>query len=738
MSTEDGTSKIDRQANKPAKRSSTSLALSRFSNAFSQRWHKILLLTAVAVTATSAYVLLRPSVYIANTEILVDNSTKLVTDLSDIGIGAASDSSQGGLGSELKLLMSSSTIDRVVDQVSTDIDQDAAFSMLEIWRLYVSEPPAFERARQTSLYRRSEIIRIHLDVEADPSTSVITVSYRSRNPGVAASVANGIAEAFLERRAEIRQRAIQQTLEEVHRLTEISIATIRTAQERGDGLSSVDELSERAPPPIEQHYARLSEELTNATFALARAKSRLAEANAVRTTEAFHGSTLKDELSPLGREFLERERELRVEIKLLGTRTADNTDDFDRAETQLALVRDAINTEVEQIRERFRLRIQAADAKVNELRIQVENIEANAPSVDSREVRTQRVYETVLERANQIVGLARTSVDNTRIIEPAVAPTSPNISGGLFLIGFVLSGSIGLGVLLTIAGELRRKGFNDSREVEAHFGQPVLAMLPTVQGVVPLAVKLQLSSREKHWALQGYTFIEGVRGLFNGLLPPRGDDPSPAQRVVAITSCFPDEGKTILALSLARQSTSGAAKVLLVEGDMRKVGLATKLSTVSAQRGLVDLLSGRVDNVDDVIVKEAESGVDLLLASGPSEDAFALSRSPRFKRAIKALKQRYDLIIIDCPPVLGVSDTLALCDAVDEIVFVIRWQETDRAAVEAAVRELAPRTVAGFVMTQVDLRSQLRDATASKYRYQDEFMSYGTPDGPKAPRPKNA
>lgn len=695
-------------------------------------------MTAAALMATTAYVLLRPSVYIATTEILVDNGAGLVTDFGDTGIGTQLDASHGSLGSDLKLLMSSSTIDKVVDQVAPNIDRDSPFSLRNLWQRYLSEPSLPEGMQGAPSHRRSAIIRSHLEVNADPSTSVITVSYHSKTPEVAAAVANGVAEAFLERRAEVRQRAIQQTLEEVHRLTEISIATIRATQDRDDSRQANGPSAEHDDArPIEQHYARLSEELTNATFALARAKSRLAEANAVRTIEAFRGSTLRDELSALGKEFLERERELQWQIESLGGRTTDNSADLNRVETQLTLVQEALDGEMEQIRERFRLQIQAADARVNELRIQVDDIESNVPNVERTEVNSQRVYETVLERANQIVGLARTSVDNTRVIEPAVTPASPNVSNGLFLIGFVLLGSIGMGTLWTVAGELRRKGFNDSHEVEAHFGQPVLAMLPSVQGVVPLAVKLQLSSREKHWALQGYTFIEGVRGLFNALLPASGEEPSPAQRVVAITSCFPDEGKTILALSLARQSASGAAKVLLVEGDMRKVGLATKLSTVSAQRGLVDFLSGKVENVDDVIVKEAESGVDLLLASGPSEDAFALSRSPRLKTAIKDLRKQYDLIIVDCPPVLGVSDTLALCDSVDKVVFVIRWQETDRAAVHAAMRELGDRPVAGFVMTQVDLRSQLRDATASKYRYQDEFLSYGVPDHSKTTSPKS-
>lgn len=714
-----------------------SLAQSRISIAWNQKRRKILLLVAVATLAATAHVLLRPSVYVANTEILVDNNARLVYDLGGAGAGMQSDVLPSNLGSDLKLLTSSSTIDEIVDQIDPKIDQDRSFSLFEIGHLFGVENQTSNGAEKTASDRRSDIIRSHMVVEADPSTLVITISYRSRDPDVAAAVANDIANAFLARRAEVRQQAIQKTLKEVQRLAEDSVTYIRATQRRKDGGLPDALFIGQDTAAKELRFERLSGEFRNATVALAEAQSRLREANEVRDIEQFRGSALEAELSPLGREFLDRDRELRRRVTSFEKGAAVDNGNLIRAKTELALVQDALEDEAERIREEFRLQVQTADARVNELRAQFEDIEAKAPTVEKGDISSYRLYETVLERANQIVGLARMSVDNTRVIEPAIAPTSPNIFDGLLLIGFVLVVSTSFGILWTVMGELRRSGFNQSHEVEAHFEQPVLGMLPSVQGVVPLAMTLRLSSREKHWALQGYTFIEGVRGLLNTLLPRMDDETLSAERVVAITSCFPEEGKTILALSLARQSASGGAKVLLIEGDMRKVGLAAKLSTVSAKSGLVDLLSGRVDNVDDVIVKEIESGVDLLLASGPSEDAFALSRSSRFKTTINSLKKRYDLIIVDCPPVLGVSDTLALCDAVDEIVFVIRWQETARTTVRKAVKELGSRPIAGFVISQVDLQSQIRDAAANKYAYEDEFVPPNSHDNAK-PAAKSA
>jgi O-antigen/teichoic acid export membrane protein len=167
--------------------------------------------------------------------------------------------------------------------------------------------------------------------------------------------------------------------------------------------------------------------------------------------------------------------------------------------------------------------------------------------------------------------------------------------------------------------------------------------------------------------------------------------PSDADRrrakVVAVTSSFPDEGKTTLSLSLARQASLGGLRTLLIEGDLRKLGLREKLKTMSAEAGLVEVLKGAV-TIDGAIRQEPSSGVDMLLGFGPAKDAFALARSAAMADLLADVRPRYDLIVIDCGPILAVSDTRSLVDLSDEVLFVLRWQTTDRAAARTAIRDL--------------------------------------------------
>jgi capsular exopolysaccharide synthesis family protein len=681
-----------------------------------------------------AYVLLRPSVYVAHTEILVDDGAILPTDIDDPSLGRQLNMPRDNLDGEIRLIKSALIVEKVIDEVNSTVSQTSPFDLRALWQTLVNG----ERVPRDDLLARAhrlEAFRSHLKVEADPPTSVITISFSSGDPETAAKIANGLASQFIEQRTYDRQQAIEQTSRQIQRAIKASLTSDLNPDERVRSETS----KSGETLPIEQRYARVSEALTNATLELADARAQLAKATAAGSSDTFLDGLSEVNLSSLGVQLHARDRELRNQISALKGRSNDDDVELIRAEADLAVVREQLEGESVRVISKLWQEARGAEARFKELQTQVSDIEAelsktNESSHLSRlrerdDVESSYVYKEMLKRSKQLNRLADASFDRTRIIEPAVVPDKPSMAGGFLLIGLTAMGAGSVGFLWAGFAEFRRRAFNDAHEVERYLGQSVVGMLPNINGVVPLAANLQLSSREKRWALEGYTFIEGVRGIFNTILPANSDDTS---RVVAITSCFPDEGKTILALSLARQSAASGASVLLVEGDMRKFGLATKLSTVSTKGGLVDFLSGKVDKIEDVIVREVESGVDMLLASGPSDDAFALSRSSRLKDVMAEVRGRYDLVIVDCPPVLGVSDTVVLCDLTDMILFVVRWQKTERAAVRSAIRELEPRTIAGVVLTQVDLADHLKFATASKYRYQDEFASYAIRDPQKS------
>ncbi|MGI9491963.1 MAG: GumC family protein, partial [Geminicoccaceae bacterium] len=583
--------------------------LTRIANALNRRLGRILLLTLVATTLMTAYVMLRPKVYVAHTDILIDDSSILPADFDEETLRREWRMSRDDLDSEVRLIGSALIVEKVLDDFDSEVSQTLPFSPRRLWRMLIEgEHVADNDFRAAS--RRLEAFRSNLKIEADPQTSVITIAYRSRVPDVAAKVANGLARQFLEQRTADRQHAIQQASQQIQHLIKTTLAPTSD----NDGRVADATSASKETLPIEQRYARVSEELTNATLELADVRARLAKATAADKSGTLIGGLTEADLSSVGVELHERSRELRRQIRTLSERSEIGDIDLIRAETDLAAVHEELEEESARVVAKLQLEAYGAETRFEELQKQVSDIKAElsdmssgvrSRTVDSDGAGLLHLYKEMLERSMPANSIADASFDTTRIIEPAVIPDSPSIASGFLLIGLTVMGAGGFGVSWAVFAEFRRRGFDDAHEVEAYLGQPVFGMLPNINGVVPLAAEIKLSSREQRWALESYTFIEGVRGIFNTILPYSGDEESQSSKIVAVTSCFPYEGKTVLTLSLARQSASSGAKVLLIEGDMRKFGLEAKLGTVSPKSGLIDLLSGKTDEIDDVIVREA-------------------------------------------------------------------------------------------------------------------------------------
>ena len=115
-----------------------------------------------------------------------------------------------------------------------------------------------------------------------------------------------------------------------------------------------------------------------------------------------------------------------------------------------------------------------------------------------------------------------------------------------------------------------------------------------------------------------------------------------------------------------------------------------------------------------------------MLGFGPAEDAFTLMRGERMGQLLQAVRPRYDLIVIDAAPVMAVSETRTLIDLADETLFIVRWKTTERSAARAAVRDLErmDASIAGIVLTQVNLREHLKYEDADRLAYQDKYNQY--------------
>jgi capsular exopolysaccharide synthesis family protein len=190
-------------------------------------------------------------------------------------------------------------------------------------------------------------------------------------------------------------------------------------------------------------------------------------------------------------------------------------------------------------------------------------------------------------------------------------------------------------------------------------------------------------------------------------------------RTLAITSALPGEGKTTLAANLAALYAAAGTRVLLLDGDLRTARLSKKLAP-DATLGLVDLMEGTAA-LDRCIVTLNKGGPDLLPATGKT---IALSEellgSDTFQQLMQSLLKRYDIIIIELPPLAASVDSLAMSSFLDATVVVAEWGKTPVLVLSEAVYLLrnAGAKILGVVLNKVD---------TATIRYGDVVANYHSP-----------
>jgi capsular exopolysaccharide synthesis family protein len=172
-------------------------------------------------------------------------------------------------------------------------------------------------------------------------------------------------------------------------------------------------------------------------------------------------------------------------------------------------------------------------------------------------------------------------------------------------------------------------------------------------------------------------------------------------RVVHVTSALPGEGKTTIAVSLAISAAFGGLKVALVDADLRHPA-ASRFFNLEKEIGLVDLLTG-AGTVDTVLRFHKDLKLTIIPAGSKSLNPSDVLGSERMKALISHLKETFDYVVVDTPPVGPVIDAMIVGNLADKTIFVVEWGSTSRELVENSLKQLsAHKRVAGVVFNFVN------------------------------------
>ena len=294
--------------------------------------------------------------------------------------------------------------------------------------------------------------------------------------------------------------------------------------------------------------------------------------------------------------------------------------------------------------------------------------------------RTQ--YQALLTRTYDLDTQAGLQIADSRIASPALPAQRPSFPNKPLTL--VVAGMIGLGVGLALAFiyENLIGGFTGQEQVETVLKMRTASVIPSVQ---PKTGRLSLADMLVTNPLS--EFAESARRLRVAtnliLKPSEGHFGS----VIMITSAAPDEGKSTVALALARTYALSGHRTMLIDCDLREPSLHKQLGVASPQ-GLLDLL-GQEDSVPDVaaiIARDPLSKLTAIVGSRRSDSATdQLLASRKFAQLVGAARATYDVVILDTPPVGQVVDALYIAPQSDAILLVTRWAATAQRDVRAAV-----------------------------------------------------
>lgn len=294
-----------------------------------------------------------------------------------------------------------------------------------------------------------------------------------------------------------------------------------------------------------------------------------------------------------------------------------------------------------------------------------------------REVDTNKeLYNNYLVRLKETDAMGNYKANfYVRFIDRAVTPKSKSAPNRTLIVMMSMVLSLAIISIVVIMRELLLDTLNSRRKLDNFTDAPIIAVLPKINS-------RNSSSNDKTY-YNDNRFTEAIRTLRTSLLFNADRKPP---KVIAITSSVPNEGKSTVALNLAR-SFSEMEKVLLIEADMRHPTVSKNLNLDVHRPGLSNLLA-KTHQINECIVRDKNVKLDILTSGISPANPLAFLSMKRFDMLIKVFGNFYDRIIIETPPVNAVSDAVIISRLVDSVLYIVHGGKTKREQITAGLRML--------------------------------------------------
>jgi capsular exopolysaccharide synthesis family protein len=631
----------------------------------------------------------------------------------------ASDADQF-LATQVKLIQSDSVLRPVTEQFHL-LGQEGQL-----------KTPNDEKAQ---VIARAPVGLSRLKVVRPPNTYLLLISYRSPDPGLAADVANAIANSYLAHTYDIRIRSsaslstfMEKQLDELKAKMEKSGLALAQFEKDLDVINPEEKTN-----ILSTRLLQLNTEYTNAQ---AERVSKEAAWEAIKS-----GSVAAAQVSSQGETLAKLSDTLnlaRQHFALVKSTYGSTHPEYRKAASELAEVERQFDDTRNNIAERVAVQYRQALSREQMLQKTVADTKAEWDRLNSRSFEYQQLkreadtdkalYDELIKKIREAdinAGFQNNNIRIADVARPPLHPVFPNVKLNILLASLF---STLLAVGAALLQDMLDTTLRDPKEASRFLGADVIGTMPidrlaaqlpksAVAVAAPAIVpKPPRTEKGKNYYRSTSDFEEAVRTIRNTILL---SDFEGRLRSIVLTSAAPGEGKTTISCHLAIANADRGKKTLIVDGDLRRPSVHAEFG-LTPREGLSNVLTGELPWQDVVLPVEGKPNLSVLPAGLGSHRAADLI-GPRLATLLDEFAKEYDLVILDSPPLLGFAECLQIATAADGVLIISKAGETRRRAVAEAISVLnrLRANIIGVVLNQVS-----QNTSADGYSYYG-YYRYG-------------
>lgn len=691
-----------------------------------RRKHVVVGVTVAFTTVMLLLAFTLPPRYYAEATVMQSTRKSNITNVEQVLSGIGVDSS--AIRSEIEIISSGAMIQRVVKKLG--LMNDASYNRAmgssafnpATWLQSVKPGPKPEALSEVARVGVLAEVGSRLTVNNDGRSFAIKIGFKGNTPEQSALIANTFADLYLvdqlETKFEATERANKWLGERLAALREQVQASENAVAE----FKKKNNLTEFSGTTITtQQASQVNTQLIEARALRSQAEARLRGAQGMVKTRGNVESSGDVLASQLISRLREQESDVRRGLAEMTNRYGERHPIIISKKDELRSVQGKIAEEVSKVVNGLENEVDIARAKEKSLEAELSRLQDQAGRGSEAEVTLKQLqresdanktlYETFLGRFKQINEQQNMQEADSRIIARAELPMSTFFPNKLIFLLIGIVGGLGVGLTIAFLIEYFDRGFRGMPQIEETLNLTALGMVPALKDVTDKTPEDYIIEKPLS------SFSESLRTIRTGIHFSNVDKPP---KIVMFTSALPSEGKSTVSMALARALALTGNKIILIEADLRRPRLRKALVGDPKKGDISHLLSGQ-RTFGEVVQRDKPSGLDYLPAGSKVPNPQDLLGSQQMEKLLRFCAEHYDLVIVDTPPVLAVSDAAMIARIADCSVFITRWGSTPRDVAAQAVKLLRNYTdrIAGAVLTQVDLEAHV------KYGYGDIGYYYG-------------